>query len=236
MPNSRNKIIVTSFALVFLMLAALAGCKNDSVTDPLSTQTDGVNGNVVVGIYAENNGNDNNTIIITHAKLIMRQLRLQTNGNEITQGIRLDPFVVYINLHPRVMPIGIANVQPGNYHLLKLQIHKPNPHETVSDPEFLEPNGTRYSFIIQGLFNGNPFTYKSQVTAARGINIEGNPVYVVEGTTLYITLRVNPYSWFDRNGDVMNPLDEGNRHDIDNNIKESFKRAFKDMDRNGEPD
>lgn len=235
MKVSKTRLVVTSFFTIFLMLAVITGCKNDNGLNPTSSEGDVFNSNVGVGIFAENTGNDN-TVIITNAKFVMRQLRLGTAENQLFEDIRTGPFVVYVDMYPRVAPIAVAKVKPGNYHIVKFQIHKPTPNEYISDAEFVASNGTRYSFIIKGFYNGVPFTYKSQVTAARGINIEGDPAFVSEGTTLYLTLSVNPYSWFDDQGQWLNPLNEGNRHQIDFNIKESFKRAFKDMDRNGEPD
>ena len=51
-----------------------------------------------------------------------------------------------------------------------------------------------------------------------------------------VTLVVDPYEWFRENDDYLNPAVPNNSGNIDDAIKNSFARAFKGNDRNGEPD
>ena len=48
-----------------------------------------------------------------------------------------------------------------------------------------------------------------------------------------MTITVEPLSWFIKNGTVLNPNDEANENDIDNNIKDSFNKAFRDNNHDG---
>jgi hypothetical protein len=47
---------------------------------------------------------------------------------------------------------------------------------------------------------------------------------------------VNPGSWFKNGSAIIDPSNPGNSNIIDDNLKNSFRRAFKDDDKNGMPD
>ncbi|MCI0715715.1 MAG: hypothetical protein L0Y77_05265 [Chlorobi bacterium] len=148
------------------------------------------------------------------------------------------PFVVYLDLTQKVVIAAIAKVPLGNYDEIMLQVHKPSPNENIPDPEFNEgpSNHQRFSVIVRGLYNNIPFVYRSSITAARGIEFENPPVTAVADAVVNITISLNPYSWFITNSEILDPTNPDNENIIDHRIKDSFKRAFKDMDLNGEPD
>jgi hypothetical protein len=129
-------------------------------------------------------------------------------------------------------------VSPGSFDEIHLQIHKPSPQENISDPDFTESTSRRFSVVVKGFFNGVPFVYKSPITVSREIEFVPGPIVLTAASEVVvnITISLNPVSWFDSNGVIMDPLDENNWDNIDHNIKESLKRAFRDMDLNGEPD
>jgi hypothetical protein len=132
----------------------------------------------------------------------------------------------------------MAKIPAGNYDEIKFQLHKPSPNEHVSDPEFNQGNSNhqRFSVIVRGFYNDLPFMYKSHITVAKEIDFENPPIATVPNTIINITIRLNPYDWFRENGVILDPRDQSNENNIDHNIKKSFKRAFKDVDLNGEPD
>jgi hypothetical protein len=78
--------------------------------------------------------------------------------------------------------------------------------------------------------------FKSKVTVAKEIEFENHGISISESPVVYITVRVSPFSWFMNNGVLIDPMDENNKHDIDENIKNSLRRAFRDMDLDGNPD
>ena len=108
--------------------------------------------------------------------------------------------------------------------------------EVIPEQEFREGTSSnqRYSFIIKGSYNGNPFVYKSRKSADIVI-ILNTPIVVGSGQR-NITLLVNPALWFMNNGTVLDPTNSANDDLIDDNLKTSFKRAFRDDDKNGSPD
>jgi hypothetical protein len=148
----------------------------------------------------------------------------------------MDPFVVNLDVNARVIIAAIAQVPSANYHHLKLQIHKPSPQEVISDPDFTESNNRRFSVVVKGYYYGVPFVFKSAMTAARGINIENSPIFITPTVLVNFTITLDPYTWFYGDGVMLDPMNGNNQNDIDNNIRDSFKRVFRDLDMNGQPD
>src|SRR4030095_5789263 len=159
----------------------------------------------------------------------LRQMRLKVSGEETLSDIRLDPFVVNVDVDGRVIVAAIAQILSANYHHLKLQIHKPTPQDNINDPDFFDGNQS-FSTVVRGYFNGVPFVFKSRMTSARGIDIENSPIFITPTVLVNFTIELNPYLWFIKNGDYMNPTSPQNQNDIDNNIRDSFRRVYRDMD------
>jgi hypothetical protein len=210
------------------------GCKSDNSIIPASD-------NVSIGYYAQNSSNDN-TIVIDEENFIIRKIVLELEddhvGGDGECDIKICPLVVYLDLTQKVVVAAVAQIPIGSFHEIKFQIHKLSPNESVPDPEFVEgsPPHNRFSVIAKGLFNGVPFVYKSWVTFSREIEFENLPIVISERTVINITIRMDLFSWFERNGGIMDPSDPDNRPFIDQNIRNSFRSAFRDLNLDGEPD
>jgi len=227
-----NKIKVTAICLFVLMMASNMGCNEDNGIAS-SNVPDKLFQNFSVSFFSESNVQDN-LLIITEAKFVLRQMNLQVYNSETLNNIRMDPFVVHLDVNGRVIIAAIANLPPGDYQRVKFQLHKPTPNENINDADFIESNRS-FSVVVKGHYNSVPFIFKSAITAARGIDIENSPLFITVGGSINLTIPINPYLWFDHNGQL-NPMDENNRHFIDKNIQDCFKRIFRDMDMNGQPD
>ena len=59
------------------------------------------------------------------------------------------------------------------------------------------------------------------------------PIDVGENEIANLTITVDPYSWF-YDGDTFS--DPANENDIDNKIKDSFKKCFRDSNHDGRGD
>jgi hypothetical protein len=235
MLKKSNKISVASFFLIILLFVSFTGCKNENGISPVTESTVYSGNNVSVGFFTGSVDNDN-VFIITEAKFVLRKLCLKASGSESIAEIKMEPFVVNLNVSPEgFITVAIATVPSANYHQLKLQLHKPNPQENISDPDFREANRS-FSVVVKGTFNGVPFVFKSGVTAARGINIDNSPIFITPTTLVNFTVILNPFFWFYHDNEVMDPMNHNNRHYIEDNIRDSFKRVFRDLDMNGHPD
>lgn len=220
------------FLFVSVLLISATGCQNDSSENLVGNAAAE---NVSVGFYSETAAGDN-SLVLTEAKFVLRKLVLKDFENHNDCDVKLGPFIVSLDMTQKVVLTGLAKIPSSTYDEVKFQVHKPGSNENIGDPEFIESTNSRFSVIAKGYFNGNYFVYKSDVTVAKEIGLEGGPVSVAANQVIYLTVRINPYSWFFENGVMLDPSLESNNHLIKQNIKNSLRRAFKDMDRNGEPD
>jgi hypothetical protein len=210
--------------------ALLGGCNKESPVETSSGY------NTSVGAYADGIITDN-TIGLTSVKFLLRKIEFEsgeTEGEE--EEINFGPLVVDLELFTKVTEFTFAKVVPGVYDEIHFQLHKPSPTENISDPEFTESTNKRYSVIVKGVYNGTAFIYKTDVTVSKEVEFENNPVAVTAGGDVNITIRISPYKWFMKDGQFLDPMDPASKRYIDDNIRDSFRRAFKDNNEDGEPD
>lgn len=186
------------------------------------------------------------TITLDTVKILLRDVKLKfeieseedisnDDGDEIS--VKVGSFLVYLNLNGVTTDFAVSNIPAGTYNEVKFKIHKIEASETPPDPEFKEGDDSslRYSVIVKGMYNSNPFIYKSRKSAHQKINLN-SPLVVEPNTFTNLTITVDPYSWFADDGEILDPTNPANEYDIDNNIKESFKQCFKDDNRDGDDD
>ncbi len=223
---------ILSIIFGFLLLL-LSSCQEDQV---ITTATGSSENNLSAGFYSEGPAANNNMIQLTEAKFILRKMVLKYEHSSNECDVKLGPFVVNLDLNSKIVPVGIAKIPPAAYDEIKFQVHKPTPNDGITDPDFIESNSHRYSIVVKGYYNSVPFIYKSDITVAKEIEFEQAPITVNAVQVIYITIRINPYSWFTESGNVLDPAIESNSHMINENIKQSLRRAFRDMNCDGEPD
>ena len=226
-------IAATTLAFLFLMLQ---GCD--------TTETTG--GNVSLSFSpGASLQKINADIQLTEVKILFRDIKLEKESDGESEGddetecenIKLGPFVVSLNLNGTTTDFVVNNIPAGIYDELKFKIHKLEASETPPDPEFKDGDDSslRYSVVAKGTFNSNPFVYKSRKSAHQELEFE-NMLIIEDNTSTNLTITVDPYTWFYKEGILLDPTDPANENDIDNNIEHSFKKAFEDDDHNGEGD
>lgn len=236
--NTQKKSIGTTILLGILFIVLLAftsGC-GDSSSVTNSNGTGNSNDNTSLSVKLDESVTGANYPVITEAKALITEIELETEPSGISQEIRISPVVIYFNTGGQVISVTAANLPSGTWNKIKLQIHKPEDTEPIPDPEFREgtSGNQRYSFIIKGTYNGNAFVYKSRKRADIIINLS-TPLTTGNGSR-NITLLVNPSLWFMNNGNVLDPANSSNDDLIDDNLKNSFKRGFRDDNKDGRPD
>jgi hypothetical protein len=230
---TKNKIILLSGILLALSLYTL-GC-GDSMVSPSSQGNS--NGSLTLSLKTSGNSNDDPlNIVIDQAKLLVKKVEFEAQGSENENEIEEGPFVINIDLAGGIKEISAGTIPSGAYDKVKFQIHKPDDNETPPDPEFKNGNSgnQRYSFIIKGTINGERFVYKSKKSIDLVVNLVSpiNVQNIQNNITILLTQRI----WFLINGNTVDPRDPAHENEIDDNLKNSFSQAFKDDDRNGEPD
>jgi hypothetical protein len=219
-----SKILFVSTCFVILLLAS--GC---------NTVETG-NGTVTVSLSSPVTSPKitDNTITLDTVKILLRDIKLKNQGTSDEMNIKVGPFVIYLDLGGITTDFAVGEIPPGTYNRIKFKVHTLEDSEIPPDPEFKE-DSLRYSVIVKGLFNSVPFIYKSKKPAHQDLKLD-TPVTVEESGTANLTIMVDPSAWFVVNGNVVDPNDPSYENDIDNNIKDSFKRCFKDNDHNGQGD
>lgn len=222
------------FGILFIILLAITGCGEDS---SVNNNTGGnTEGNTSMSVKLDESITGSNYPVITEAKALITEVELETEPSGTSHEIHISPVVIYFNTGGQIVSVTAGNLPSGSWNKIKLKIHKPEDTEPIPDPEFREgtSGNQRYSFIIKGTFNGNPFVYKSRKSAGIIINLNA-PLNTGNGSR-NITLLVNPSLWFINNGIVLDPGNSSNDDLIDDNLKNSFKRAFRDDNKDGQPD
>jgi hypothetical protein len=230
--NKFKKTILAAF-LIFTASAVITGCdENGGILIP-SGATD-----LTLSIGANDNITDNpaDAVIITEAKALITEIEYERERDGIDQLHHTGPYVVYFNLTGSLTGVLTGFIVRDIYTKAKFKFHKPESTETPADPEFKDGTGDaqRYSFIIKGTYNGAAFVYKSKKSAALVINFNSSANINLKEQNL--TVLFNKTGWFKNGTTVLNPNLPANADIIDNNIRNSFMRAFKDDNKDGQPD
>lgn len=234
MKNLKSKKLKTAAGLFLLTVAIIfSGC-SDMAGNPVNSTSQN---NMTVSMKADNgafNGSQS-TIVITDAKALVTELEMEKEGTAENEGIHIDPFVIHFKTDGTIQELTNATIKAGTFTKIKFKIHKPDDYESIPDPEFREGSSgnQRFSFIIKGTVDGNPFVFKSKQSASIVINLDNN--INMSSANKNITVLFNT-KWFDVNGVTIDPRDPNHENDIDNNLHGSFRRAFEDDDKNGTPD
>lgn len=221
--------ITTAFAAALFV----TGCKDN----PASPETGPA---ISLSIAAHNSGLaalSSNTLTLESAKVLLKRIQFHRFPSNDSSDIKTGMIAVSLNLNGPVNTVAASNVPAGQYDRIKFRIHKPEETEPIPDPDFREgaSGDLRYSVIVRGTHNGRAFVFKSREVTYQEIRF-ATPITVGNNQMVNVTLVVDPASWFVRNGATLDPADESNRQRIDEAIKESFRNAVVDNNRNGRAD
>lgn len=191
-----------------------------------------------VNVKSDDNVFDNpmDVVVISEAKALITEIEYERERDGVNQLHQTGPFVINLALDGSLRELLNGYIVRDIYTKAKFKVHKAEDNQQVSDPEFNEGHSgdQRYSFIIKGTYNGTPFVYKSRKSMNIVINLNKSTNINLKNENL--TVVFNKVNWFMNNGTVLNPNLSQNADIIDNNIKDSFKTAFKDDNKDGRPD
>jgi len=196
---------------------------------------------------------EDDELLISRVQLVVRELKLERAGDDddddcddrrsrrrdCDDDVEIGPFLIDLPLTAGVTPALALDVPPGTYDELELVLHTPD-DDDAEDRAFLaaHPGFRRISAIVEGSFNGQPFTY---VTRARAkYELEFEPPITIGPDGDRITVDVNVGAWFARRGGgLISPLEASMpgaaRARVEQNIRHTF-RVFRDRDRDGRRD
>jgi len=216
--------------LLFLVFSVSLFTKcHDSPSDPPPGN------NITVSLAIDNGLNKigADAIVLDTVKILLRDIKFRQAAGD-SSNVKVGPIVVKLNLNGTPTEFAAANVVAGNYSKIKFRLHKPEDADLISDPEFKSgiSGDQRFSVIVKGKFNGTPFIYYSTKTATQEMNLK-SAINITADVKTNVTLSVDVNNWFNRGLLVLDPTNTANKNDIDNNIKDSFKKAFRDNNKDG---
>jgi len=192
-----------------------------------------------------------NTLVINQVQLVLREIELklveETSGcsgseNDGCEKLELGPILLDL-------PLGGAGgaarsfsvpVAAGSYDEVGFEIHKPS-GDDASDAAFVQahPDFAGVSVKVDGTFNGQAFTYVSDLDAEEEIGLNP-PLVTTDATATDLTLFVDLDKWFrDGTGNLLDPASANaglaNEAVVESNIRGTL-HAFEDEDHDGTDD
>jgi len=188
------------------------------------------------------------TIVITSAQIVLGEIELKREDDDGCESLGMDDddgceefstgmMLLDLPLNGQVATEITIAPDSGTYDEIEFEIEKP---ESGGDDEaFLaqHPDFDGVSIRVQGTFNGQPFTFESDLDVEQENELVTPLVITDTSTGTNVTLNVGLAGWFVVNGALVNPA-TGNKGGVNEsvvkeNIKTSFK-AFEDEDRDGD--
>lgn len=239
--NSKSNLsylsLLTAMLLILFAGFLFGGCSDTA--NPLDPNGGGNNAdetNLSFSTLLSEEVTDDPTgiLVITEAKALITEVEVEISST--VKSWYRDMFVINFDVDGNLKTALTSRMPKGTFKKIKFNVHKPEDNQTPPDPEFKTGNSgnQRFSFIVKGTYNGTPFVYKSRKSMNIVLNFE-TVTNIVNGNS-NLTMLVDKMKWFAVNGVIVNPMSPTYEDDIEDNIKSSFKRIFRDDDRNGIPD
>jgi hypothetical protein len=224
--------IVMLFAIPALVICGAAGCKDMGVQSPDTSE------NVRLSIRAAGSVLEkpaHEVLHITSVKILLKKITFKQSTSDDSADVYSGPSVVELDFSTQLHDVVVTRVRPGSYDRVRFTIHKPEDQEQLLDSVFADDAGgsALYSVVVTGAYHETPFVYKFRESATQEISFL-NPLTVPESGTVNVTLRIDPYVWFTDGLLIFDPFNQ--RNEIDDRLRQSIAEAYRDNDRNGEPD
>ncbi len=184
-----------------------------------------------------------NTLIITRAQIVLRRIKLErlettscTTQPAGCEDVEVGPVLVDLPLGPGAEQKFSVSIPTGTYDKIEFEIHK----VSSEDPAALQQVLLDKSIRVEGVFNGAPFAYESDLDVEQELSLV--PALAVSDTTtaVNVTIRVLLEDWFrSSSGTLLDPATGNKGGPNEGVIKDNIKRsmeAFEDRDRDGKSD
>jgi hypothetical protein len=187
-------------------------------------------------------------IVITRAQIVLREIELKREDDDGCESLGMDDddgceefstgaMLVDLPLNGQVATVITIAPDTGVYDEIDFEIHKPE--EDGDDDAFLAqyPDFNGVSIRVQGTFNGEPFTYESDLNVEQENQLVPPLVIGDAAAGTNVTMHVNLDAWFRNGAGLVDPrtANKGGANEgiVKESIKTSFK-AFEDRDRDGD--
>lgn len=189
-----------------------------------------------------------NELLITKAEVVLREVELErvevidcdvVPEPDGCEEFEAGPILLDLPLNGSTAQQVTIAVPPGLYDEVEFEIHKVSSSDQ-EDAAFRQahPDFAGKSIRVQGTFNGQAFTYETDLDVEQESDL--NPPLVVDdqATSTNVTVRIDLSQWF-RNGSgaLVDPATGNKGGENESLIKENIKQsieAFEDKDRDGD--
>ena len=188
--------------------------------------------------------NGGNTLVISRAQLVLRELELKTSStvscatgtaDDSCEEIQLGPMLIDLPVTDAVLSPISTQVPAGTYREIEFDIRRPGTDPADEAFKAANPNFANASIRLEGTYNGTPFVFVSELDQEVQIDFDP-PVVITEGNN-NATIAVDIRSWFTTaTGALIDPATanpgQPNASIVSEKIKTSL-RAFEDDDKSG---
>ncbi len=189
-----------------------------------------------------------NELVLSSIEVVLREIELKRV--EVVEcdvepepvgceAFETGPTLVALPLNGATAHAMTIDIEPGSYDEIEFDIHK----VSSGDPEdaafrSAHPDLVDTSVRVQGSYNGDPFTFVTDLMDAQKYDLVPALVVVEGTTTANVTLHLDVSSWFeDAAGALVDPASANKSQPHENLVKDNIRRsidAFEDSDRDGQ--
>lgn len=196
----------------------------DDIEDPNTVFTLGFDIDEGVGNDFIMNGD---TLVLIGAKFIIDNIELEASGdNEVFASnnvlVQISGFGIGDGFQ-----VGNSEIFGGNYTGVKYDLTTADTNSDLNDTDLIVRNEEgividRFSFAINGVYNNEPFLFKSRLNTQINIDFEENVQMPEKFGTLQAKIIGDWRRWLVKEGKLLDPTDPSNKEDIEANFERYF--------------
>lgn len=217
-----NKYLLP-ITLLFCLLAT--SCLDlDDIEDPNSVFTLGFD---LDGGVGDDFIMDGDTLIMIGTKFIIDNIELKaSDGNEVFESnnvlVQISGFGIGDGFQ-----VGSSEIFGGNYTGVKYDLTTADADSDLNDTDLIVRNDEgividRFSFVISGVFNNEPFLFKSRLNTQVNVDFQENVLMPEKFGRLQAEIVGDWKRWFVKEGRLLDPAKSTDREDIENNFEKFF--------------
>jgi len=200
-------------------------------------------------VMADTMTDGQNELIIDRAEVVLREIELErvetedcdsSVHNDDCEEFEVGPVLVDLPLNGQTETHVTVNAPPGSYDEIEFEIHKVS-NDDPEDADFraLHPDMVGQSIRVTGTFNGESFTYETDLDVEQEHDLNP-PLVIDESGSVNVTVLIDVSMWFvDGSGNLVDPQTANKGGDNEGLVKENIKQsveAFEDDDHDGDDD
>ncbi len=250
-----QKLIV---AIMLVGVLAISACSDDDPASSNDQATLNIQAEMTQSVVSRTMKKDGNvstqhggavdSLSVSRVRILISELKLhQSDNSSGDKVVKSDPILLEID-STGTTAVTTAEIPTGSYDKLKFEFHRFSSSEIAmyeNDPLFSDfVTDGRYTFIIEGTLyeegQAIPYTFNSDATANLSLQLYTEiggfidtagvqPFVINTGSNNTVVIQIDPVSLFKDGGNVLDPRDSENAHDLDDAIEDVIKAVKKSL-------